>query len=287
MNAGLSRNITPPPVTTLTFGCVPHTDNEHTRLLLQDLCHFLATKLGVMVRAHRAASPQTLASAFKAGRVDVAWVSPALFVTAPELAEARPVVCSVRQGLATYHAVLFVEERSPIRSTTELRGTRVAWVAPSSAAGYIVPRVSLAAHGLDPRGRFSSERFFDSHGNVARAVLAGEADVGATYAVFEGGDPTRPLVRAGFTDVSNGSWARILHAAGPIPSEPIVAAPRLHAALRLSLSAAFKEVERDQKARAAARHVLGAESFEPTDPGVFDVLRRDIEDARELGLLGV
>jgi phosphonate transport system substrate-binding protein len=272
-------------VDALTFGCVPHTDDEHTRMHLHVLCAWLSSELGIHVRPHRAPSPDALASAFGAGRVDIAWVSPALLITAPQLEDASPVVCSIRQGLASYHAVLFVEERSRYKSLMYLPGARAAWVARSSAAGYIVPRMALATHGLDPRSMFDSETFYDSHGNVGRAVLGGEADVGATYAVFEGGIATGRLVRAGFDEAATGRAARILHAAGPIPSDPIVVGSNVSAMARATLVRALTQGRMDPTAREALDHVLGAEAFATVDRRAFDALREDILHARTLGLL--
>ena len=266
----------------LTFGCVPHTDDDETRAHLAELCAWLTRHLGVEVQAHRAGSPEALAAAFAERRVDIAWVSPALLVTSAGLTAARPLVCSVRQGLASYHTVLFVERGSTMRSQSDLKGARVAWVSPTSAAGYIVPRLSLAAHGLDPRDLFASETFHDSHGNVVRAVMERRAEVGATYAVFEGGDPTKPLVRAGFLDVP-GADARILHAAGPIPSDPVVIAPTIDGRRRVQLLDAF--VSGHEEILAALEHVLGTRAFEAVRLDAFDALRADIYHARELGLL--
>jgi len=237
----------------------------------------------VLVRAHRAPSPEALASAFGSGRVDVAWVSPALLITAPQLEQARPLVCSIRQGMASYHSVLYVEQASPYRSPSNLYGARAAWVAPTSAAGYIVPRLSLAGHGFDPRTLFSSESFYDSHGNAARAVQAGNADVGATFAVFDGGDPTRRMIRSGFAEVQGGGWARILYAAGPIPSDPVVVAPKVDARQRVAIIEAF--TRNYAEAAPSIMHVLGADSFEAIRPGSFDTLRDDITTGRQLGLL--
>jgi phosphate/phosphite/phosphonate ABC transporter binding protein len=268
----------------LTFGCVPHTDDDLTRARLVELCGWLSDRIGVFVRPHRAPSPEALASAFSTGRVDIAWVSPALFILHPGLAAAKPLVCSVRQKMAIYHSVLFVNQTSRYKSPSDLQGARAAWVAPSSAAGYIMPRLALASHGLDPRTLFASETMFDSHGNVARAVFSGQADVGGTYAVFTEADPTQRLVRAGFDEVPQGR-ARILYAAGPIPSDPIVVGPKVSTIRRVEIMSAFADLRPNHAVIGAIMHVLGAESFEPVRPHAFDALQEEIRDGRALGLL--
>ena len=275
-----------PASSSVTFGCVPHTDDDRTRAELVALSKWLTKELGIQVHPHRSPSPDALASAFANGRVQIAWVSPALLLTSASMASAIPVVCSVRGGMATYHSVLFVAHDAPFSSPSELTGVRAAWVARTSAAGYIVPRLALASHGLDPRTTFSSETFYGTHGNVARAVFEGHADVGATFAVFAEGDATQKLERAGFVDVVENKRGRILYAAGPIPSDPIVVSPAVSLALRADLIRTLAKLsEADESIQKAVMHIIGADTFEAVRPHSFDGLREQIADGRELGIL--
>ena len=266
----------------LVFGCVPHVDDVAVRGKLNEVCDALALLAGVKVRSHRSPSPAALAGAFAAGRVDLAWVSPTLFLSSDAFRYAAPLVSSVREGSTLFHAVLFVAADSAIRSPTEIRGKRVAWVAPTSASGYIVPRLALARYGLEPRGLFSRETFFDSHGAVARAVLEGSADVGATYAVFEDGDATKTLVRAGFEHAPP-LGARIIHAAGPIPSDLVVAARSVPIVTRAALVLAFEHLH--THARGPMLSLFGADAFTTFVPGALDSLREEVEAGVALGLL--
>lgn len=269
----------------LVFGLVPVHDDEETRAGLAHITLALGEALGRPVVERRAASPDALARAWGSGTIDLAWVSPALALTAPEMRGAVPAVSSVRQGVASYHGVLFVRRDSPIASPLGLRRARAAWVAPTSAGGYIFPRVALAGHGVDPAGLFAEESFLGSHGAVARAVRDGDADVGATFAVFEGGDATAPLVRAGFTDLEGGGWARILLPTPPIPADLLVASPGLAREVGLDrLRAALRALP--LVAPEAVRHVLGADSFVACDERSLEDLRRQLDDARVLGVLG-
>ena len=214
------------------------------------------------------------------GRLDLAWGGPILALT--RLREARPVVASVRQGFAYYHGVLFVRRESEARGLLDARGRPVAWVAQTSAAGYLFPRVALASLGLDPDSFFGEARFCGSHGAVAEAVRAGDAEVGATFAVFEEGDASRSLLRAGFAQDPAASGLRILFCTPAIPSDLVVAAagaidrfgPRLRDAL-LTLP---------DRCPDAVHRVTGAEGFMACRPRFLDGLRAQLEDARVLGL---
>jgi len=269
----------------LTFGLVPDSHDDETRAVLSDFCVQLSEASHIPIRPHVAPSPAALASAFARGRVDVAWVSPTLLLTSRKLESAVPLVQSVRQGVAEYHAALFVAEDSPLKSPADLQGAHAAWVAATSAAGFIFPRLALASHGLVPDALFTTESFHDSHGAVARAVLSGHADVGATYAVFEDGDPTRPLVRAGFVDAMSGKEARVLHVAGPIPSDLIVAAPGLAVTVRAALVTALEHLADEEGAKPAMWKLFGADRWQRFEPGALDPLREQVDTGRALGLL--
>lgn len=72
---------------------------------------------------------------------------------------------------------LVVRKDSAMSKVAELRGHRLALVDPLSATGYVAPRLLLRRHGLDDR-HLLNPRFVGSDGNVAFAVLTGEADAG-------------------------------------------------------------------------------------------------------------
>jgi len=267
----------------IIFGCVPAVDDVATRARLLELCVALGRELGTRVVAYRASSPGALARAFGAGEVDLAWVSPTLALTAPELRSGVPIASSVRQGAVHYHGVLFVRADSPLRSPMDLAGTRVAWVDPSSASGYLFPRMTLAVRGLDVTNLFDEETFHDSHGAVAQAVLSGAADVGATFAAFEHGDPTRRLMRAGFMDVAEPEDARILLATTAIPADLMIADSRLHDRWRSQLLLALTQLSADPTAARAMRHLQGAEGFAQCEEEPLKELRQQIIDIELLG----
>jgi phosphonate transport system substrate-binding protein len=270
---------------TIVFGCVPDDDDDATREHVAQLCQRLSHLAGMSIEPGLFGSPAELAAAIGEGRVAIAWVSPALLLTSPHLRDAEPLVQSVREGVTTYHGALFVPPDSPIHTPTDLEGTRAGWVAETSAAGYLFPRLLLASYGLDPRKLFASEAFFHSHGGVARAVRTKQVDVGGTYVVFERGDPTRAVVRASFLDDAGMRTARVLLPTAPIPSDMIVASKALSAGMRQQVQRAFEGLDADAEAREPLRRVLGAEGFREFDPTALRPLREQIALGRELGLL--
>jgi phosphonate transport system substrate-binding protein len=256
-----------------SFGCVPVSDDAGTRASLNDLCSALSDAIGLEVRPHRAPTLAALSSAFAHERIQLAWVSPVLAATDPGLAKALPIVHSVRRGMARYHGIVFARADGP-KSLADLRGKKMAWVDPSSAGGYVFSRMAIAREHAAVLSSFASEQMMGSHGAVAEAVRSGIADAGATFAVFEHGDPSRALLRAGFAaDDEPKDGFRVLAASESIPSDLIVASPALLQTLSIDLVAAFEALSKVEPALAAMRHVLGADSFERCAPAELDALR--------------
>lgn len=268
----------------VTFGLVPVTDASDARVAISDLCRALSEATGVSVLPHRAPSAEALASAIHARRVHLAWMSPTLFVTSLTLAEVTPLVQTVREGAAAYHSALFVEDQSPLRSLSSLKRVRAAWVSPTSAAGYLVPRIALARRGLDLRAVFASETFYKSHSAVAAAVLEGRADVGATFAVFRGGDPHEPLLRAGFDGISEVAKARVIDVAGPVPADMVVCQMGVPYAVRSRLARALRALGDDAAMKAVIGKLFGADGFVDFEPDALQSLRDIVEAGRQLAV---
>ena len=267
----------------LKLGLVPVLDDEATRLATDQIAAALGSVTERTCAVHRAPSPASLSQAFGAGDVNLVWSSPTLSLSAPEMGESVPIVTCVRQGVAHYHGVLFVRQDSPIQTVNDLEGRSVAWVARTSAAGYIYARVALAARGLDANTLFSEERFLETHGAVVLSVLDGDVEVGATFAVFEDGDAQRPMVRAGFVDLGRESDARVVLSTLRIPSDLFVATPALHGELGDQLAAAIERVAAELPD--PFHRVFGADDVVRSDPKGLGELRRQLGDARAMGVL--
>jgi phosphate/phosphite/phosphonate ABC transporter binding protein len=186
---------------------------------LERLCGVLGEMLDTSVRGVQPESYSALTTELEMDRVQYAWMSPALVVLASEKLRITPLLSAVREDRTDYASALFVPASSAIQGIQDLRGARVAWVDRTSASGYLMPRLQLAARGLDPAELFCEELFLRSHSEVVRAVLDGRADVGATYGQRPAqGEAVR---RAGFLDVAPDQPMRVLDWSAAIPNDVI------------------------------------------------------------------
>ncbi|HJL14100.1 MAG TPA: phosphate/phosphite/phosphonate ABC transporter substrate-binding protein [Sandaracinaceae bacterium LLY-WYZ-13_1] len=159
------------------------------------------------------------------GDAQLAWLPPAIFVRAEADPGVRVLAAVERSRGAGYRGVLFAPAAAPIHELSDLEGSRVAWVDRDSCAGHLFPRLALRQRGLEPSELFGEEIFAGSHGSAVRAVMNGDADVGATHAQTL--DDGQTLMLAGWQPYAGNDGMRPLLVTDPIPSDVICAAADL------------------------------------------------------------
>jgi len=232
---------------------------------------------------YEAASYEDLAQAMVRGEVDFAWLPPLAFVALERRGAAIPLVSAQRGGDTAFHSAIIVAKGSALHEPADLAGARAAWVDRYSASGYVVPRVGLAALGVDPRSAFAEQRFLNSHEAVVRAVVAGRADFGATYA---GVSAAGELTRGAWMDVKGAAEAiRVLVRFGAIPGDVVAASARLTAEKRDELTRSLLAISQDPRHHVLLAEAFGADEFRPWVSAGYDALRRLAEEASKRGLL--
>jgi len=103
------------------------------------------------------------------------------YVLAASKGCAEAAILSVRYGSPTYNGQFLVRADSGIGSLEELGGKTFCRPDPLSTSGWIIPRIMLAAAGVDPDTGLGDIVDAGSHDGVAAGVYDGTCDVGATY----------------------------------------------------------------------------------------------------------
>ena len=237
---------------------------------LASLCAELARGLSRPVRAAVLPSYAALEQEVEAGRAQVIWAPPRVAIRLEDAGLVTIDLCCTRGGHPDYHAALFTRHAASFEKLSDLKGAHAAWVDANSSAGYLLPRMKLVAEGLDPDKLFGRQTFHGTHARVAEAVLAGEADVGATYLSLDAATG-RPL-SAGWLDAGAGiNGAFILATAGPIPSDAIVLARGLPAEVKAAVVEQLTALP--GVVPEALVRLFGADGFAPPRASHFHALR--------------
>jgi phosphate/phosphite/phosphonate ABC transporter binding protein len=262
----------------VVFGFVVPAPASELKGRVERLTALLGAHAGVAVEHYDAPGYEALATEVRAGRVDVAWLPPIVFV---RLADAvTPLGSVLRDGKAAYEAALVVRGDSKIKSIEGLRGSRAGWVDPWSAAGFVLPRVKLALLGVDPRTAFRTETFHGSHGAAMKALLEGACDVAGTYAqANEAGEITE-----GAWSAIEGAEVRVLATFGAIPPDVIAVRRALPDADREAILAALRAACSEEASRAVVREVFNGDELREGLASGYEALKSALDIATARGL---
>jgi phosphonate transport system substrate-binding protein len=284
VNAPRARGSSPrAPRDLVVFGYAAHAQSRELRSRMGEFAEFLSKLSGLHITASPAESYDQLARRVHKKAFDLAWIPPIPFIALQSKKSVTPLVTLYRGGTTQFHAVIIVRADARVRTPAGLRGKRAAWVDPHSASGFVLPRVQLAALGIDPRKAFGEERFYGSHEAVVRAVVGGRADFGATYARLD---------RSG--EVVNGVWAdlpgaeqatRVLVSFGMVPNDVVLARTGLDEDVRERVTRALLGICHDVNGGMLVRDLFGVHEFRRWTPASYEALRAITADALTEGIL--
>ena len=181
----------------INMGFNPAQDSTAVLTNGRAIATYLESKIrGVEVNATVAQDYQALVEATRSGKLDFAWLSPVSYVQAHDQAGAEVLLKSVRNGGAYYWSAIITRKDTGIKSLAGLRGKSIAWIDPTSAAGYTFPRALLVSKGINPDTYFGKQVFAGKHDAAVLALANGTVDAVATF--------------SNNTQGTSGSWTQYL-----------------------------------------------------------------------------
>ncbi|MEZ4375367.1 MAG: phosphate/phosphite/phosphonate ABC transporter substrate-binding protein [Polyangiaceae bacterium] len=252
-----------------SFGVV--SDRDAVRSALSGLCAELSERTGLIFFGHVVRSYAALLADVKQKRIDFAWAPPLVAAELIQQGVAEALVTSRREASSLFHSALFVHRDSGLVEVGDLEGKHIGWVDSASAAGYAVPRRWLRDRGCDLDSFFGRESFLGTHAAVARAVFERRVDVGATYAILDGG--SRQTRDGGWNEVAiPDAGIHIVSLAGTVPADCVVGATELPPSSRAKVRSAL--VELGTGASPLVQKVFRTSGFEVANPGYTGALAR-------------
>jgi phosphonate transport system substrate-binding protein len=244
---------------TLRLGLTPRGEEGDTRE--RAFVKALAEAVDDDVEVYRAQDYRVIVAGLEHGLVDLAWLPPLPAARAVRARLADAIAIVERYGATSYKTGLVARADSRVHSTSDLRDARVAWVDRESASRYLVLRAALARAGVRLAFAFAEETFVRSHAAVARAVLSGRVEVGATC-VHTDPDGTVRVARSPFAGDQGltTEQLRVVFEAGPIPSDLFAVRRGIPVGVRSSIESALLH-GRPRPLRDAACTLMYADGF--------------------------
>ena len=203
----------------------------------EELKNWLENETGLKFEVQVPNSYVAVVEALGSKRADVAFLTTATFALAKKKYDVEPKFISVGiDGKSTYKGQIIVRVDSGIKSLSDLKGKKMAYVDPSSASGYILPAHLLKEKGIKP----GELVFAGKHDSVVTMVYQRQADAGATfYSPDENGEKrdARRLVKTQLPDVFD--KIKVLEFTSELPNDALVFRRDLDEEIKGKLEAAL------------------------------------------------
>jgi phosphonate transport system substrate-binding protein len=182
-------------VNTIRIGTVD-VDAVKQIMKFQPTADYIATKITNETTEYKGEViiPSTLnemAKLLKKQRVDLYFESPFTITLVDKESGAMPFLLRWKEGVAEYHSIFIVKNNSSIKTLNDFAGKTIAFEAPESTSGYLLPKAYLVQKGFKLVGEPTKNSSNDDNNNIIRYVFAredqniplwvveGKADIGA------------------------------------------------------------------------------------------------------------
>jgi phosphonate transport system substrate-binding protein len=201
------------------------------------------------------------------GEADAAW-GPPLACSRLEAAGGRVALRALRDGAATYRAVLVVRATDGMSLESPAlvrRRPRAAWVDPDSMAGFLLPRALLRSLGFDLTRFLVEELSLGSYQKCIEAVLEGRSDLTATFA-----GPGATL-GDGFVQLAGkrAGELRALAYSSECPNDGVVLSPRLSAEVQDEMTVALRRLVSHPETRSVLADAFNMTGFDEPPVGAY------------------
>jgi len=255
----------------IVMSFVPSGDTQEIITSGDKLAEVVSEKTGLVVQANVGTDFAAVREAMGAGQAHIGWLNTFNYVLANEKYGVEVGLATVRFGASTYVGQLNVRADSGITSLEDLKGKVMCWVDPNSTSGYIIPRIMLAANGIDPDTDFAKTVEAGSHNNVITQVYTGECDVGASYA------DARSSIEADYPDVKD--VVAVLATTTEIPNDSVSFISDMDEEMRNDIINALLEYAATPEGQETLNNLYNIENLQKVDDSFYDPFRADLSKA--------
>lgn len=250
---------------------VPSGDTQDIIASGDEIAAAITEATGLVVQPNVGTDFAAVREAMGAGKAHIGWLNTFNYILANEKYDVDVALVTERFGSTTYVGQLNVRADSGITSLEDLKGKVMCWVDPNSTSGYIIPRIMLAANGVDPDNDFARTVEAGSHNNVITQVYNGECDVGASYA------DARSSIEEDYPDVTD--VVAVLATTTEIPNDSVSFVKDFDPEMRQQIVDALLAYSKTEAGMAALENLYSIAGLQEQDDTFYDAFRADLSKA--------
>ncbi len=219
---------------------------------------------GLHFKTAIATSYAAVIEAMGAGKVDIGWLATFSYVLAKQKYDVDLLLIVVRFGSPFYRGQIVTHVDSGIKTLSDLKGKKFAYVDPASTSGHLYPKTLFLSNGLNPDRLFAQSRFAGSHNAVILSVLKREVDAGATY------DDARAAVAKIYPEVF--TQLRVIAYTKDIPNDTVSARKGLDPAIKQKIKNGLVQLSKTPEGGKVLKRLYGISGLMDFD-AFFDPVR--------------
>lgn len=255
----------------IVMSFVPSGDTQDIIASGDTLAQLLSESTGYTVTSNVGTDFSSVREAMCAGQAQIGWLNTFNYVLANEQCGVDAALATSRFGATTYAGQIIVRADSGIETLEDLNGKVMCWVDPASTSGYIIPRIMLAANGVDPDTAFSQTIEAGSHNNVVTQVYNGDCDAGATFS------DARTGIEEEFPDVLD--VVSVLATTSDIPNDSVSFISDFPEEMRTEIVNALLEIAASPEGQEALNTLYNIEGLVESSDSFYDTFRADLSRA--------
>ncbi len=259
--------------TEIVWAVVPPGDTDTFSSGFEELSAMIYAQSGIVVEPYYAADYDEVIELLcsSAGETIVATLPAIPYLEAADRGCAEVSLISRRFDSPIYNSMFIAHVESGIQSMRDLRGLSYCFPDLNSTSGWIIPRLSLLASGIDPENAFYSLTETGSHRETVTAVYNYHCEAGSTY--FD----ARADVVNDYPDIYE--MVNIIDLSPDIPNDGIHFQPGVDDDLRASFVDALVAVAETEAGQDLIYAMFGWEGVEAQSDSFYDPLRKLLHSA--------
>jgi phosphonate transport system substrate-binding protein len=254
----------------IIWSFVPSGEMQRVASGAQEVADLLYDETGLYFRTNVATEYAGVIEALSSNPPEAHMASLATFayIMAAERGVAEAALVSVRYGSSVYNGQIIARVDSGIRSLADLKGKSFARPDPLSTSGWIVPKVTIAAAGIDPDMDIDVVDA-GSHDSVVAAVYNGDVDAGACYV------DARSRIEDDHPDVMD--VIMVIEVSPDIPNDGVQFSPALSPQIRERITAALLKIIQTEAGKEAINTAYQWNALAAEDDTFYDPFRQVLQ----------
>lgn len=253
-----------------TIGFVPSENMEEVTKNAQPLVDMLTKAVGKEVKPFIATDYTGIVEAFRAGKLDVGFLSPAAYVMANQEAGVKVILKAERNGKSVFYSAIITRKDSGINKLEDFKDKTFSFGDVLSTSGHIFPKKLFLDKGIDPKVAFKNVIYSGGHDATVLAVYNKKVDGGAVY--------------ANDTDGKSGAWDRFLKPeeaaeikavafSEPIPADTICVSKEMDKSIASRFEKALVDIGNDPEGQKLIKRLYEIDRFVPASDGDYQSIR--------------